>query len=57
MKFIIEDLEFLSRMNQFQLEGRYPDYMQKLYKTYRAKQAKNILDKVNSVRKWLLKEL
>lgn len=52
-----EDAEFLSQINQFQLEGGYPDYLQKLYKTYKAEQTKIILDKVNVLRKWILKEL
>jgi len=44
-------------MNQFQLEGRYPDYTNKLYNTFKAKQTKDILNKVNTLRKWLLKNL
>ena len=51
------DKEFLSQMNQFQLQGRYPDYTQQLYKTYKAVQTKTILDKVNSIRKCLLNNL
>jgi len=57
LELATEDLQFLSQLNQFQLEGRYPDYMQKLYKTYKAERTKIILDKVNAIRKWLLKEL
>ena len=44
-------------MNQFQLEGRYPDYKNTLYKNYKAVRTKNILDKVNLFRKCLLKNL
>jgi HEPN domain-containing protein len=51
------DLEFLSQMNQFQLEGRYPDYTNKLYKVFKAAQTKDILNKVNTLRKCLLKDL
>lgn len=51
------DKQFLSEMNQFQLEGRYPDYMQSIFKTYKAKQTKQILDRVNTLRICLLKEL
>lgn len=51
------DKEFLSQMNQFQLQGRYPDYTRHLYKTYKAVQTKMVLDKVNSIKKWLLNNL
>jgi len=51
------DIEFLGQMNQFQLEGRYPDYANKLYKTFKAEQTKDILNKVNALQKWLLKNL
>lgn len=50
-------IEFLSQMNQFQLEGRYPDYTNKLYNTFKAEQTKEIINKVNKLRKWLLKNL
>jgi len=52
-----EDKEFFRAMNQFQLEGRYPDYKDALYKIYKAANTKKILDKVNITRKWLLKKL
>jgi len=51
------DRKFLSEMNQFQLEGRYPDYMQNIYKIYKSKETKIILDQVNTLRKCLLKKL
>ena len=35
LKLPESDLEFLAVMNQFQLEGRYPDYIQGVYKNYR----------------------
>lgn len=49
--------QFLSEMNQFQLEGRYPDYMHELYKKYKSVQTRKILDQVNTLRKCLLREL
>src|ERR1700733_13857625 len=52
-----EDKDFLVRMNQFQLEGRYPDYQLDLFKKYKAVQTKKILDEVNTMRKCLLKNL
>jgi HEPN domain-containing protein len=51
------DKQFLSEMNQFQLEGRYPDYLQNIYKLYKSKQTKQILEQVNTLRKCLLKKL
>lgn len=52
-----EEMNLLTVMNQFQLEGRYPDYIQGIYKTYKSKQTKEILDKVSKLRKCLLKKL
>lgn len=51
------DLEFLAVMNQFQLEGRYPDYIQGIYKNYKAKQTKKVIERVTIIRKCLLKGL
>lgn len=51
------DKNFLEIMNQFQLEGRYPDYQFELYKKYDAEKTKNILDQVNTLRICLLKNL
>jgi hypothetical protein len=33
-------------MNGFQLEGRYPDYLDKIYKTYKKKNTGEILEPV-----------
>ncbi len=49
--------QFLTEMNQFQLEGRYPDYLNNIYKIYKSKQTKLILEQVNLIRICLLKEL
>ncbi len=51
------DKQFLSEMNQFQLEGRYPDYKNELYKKYKSVNTKKILDEVNRLRTCLLKKL
>ena len=32
-----DQMDFMNIMNNFQLEGRYPDYLDKLFKTYRGK--------------------
>jgi HEPN domain-containing protein len=52
-----DDLEFLVVMNQFQLEGRYPDYVQAIWKSYKGKETKKVIDRVNKIRKCLLKGL
>ena len=57
LKLPDNDLQFLAAMNDFQLEGRYPDYANKLFKMYRQKQTNEVLDKVKDLRKCLLKDL
>ncbi len=52
-----DDMDFLRRINDFQLEGRYPDYLENMNRAYKAKNTKEILDKINLIRKCLLKEL
>ena len=52
-----EDMEFLRRMNNFQLEGRYPDYTRNLSISYREKNTTGILKQVNILRLCLLKKL
>jgi HEPN domain-containing protein len=57
LKISSEDLDFLRKMNTFQLEGRYPDYKQEIFRTYRQQNTALIIKKVNQLRQWLLKEL
>ena len=57
LQFSIQEEDFFAKMDQFQLEGRYPDYQFDLYKKYEAVQTKNILDQVNTLRICLLKNL
>ena len=52
-----EEIDFLRDMNQFQIEGRYPDYKNLLYNTYKSEKTKIILDKVNTMRLCLLNKL
>ena len=52
-----EAIQFFYLMNQFQLEGRYPDYLQDLYKKYKSAQTKKIIDQADIHRKCLLKKL
>lgn len=45
---------FLEKMNSFQIEGRYPDYKNTLYKMCDKKFTENILLQANETRLWLL---
>lgn len=56
-QFDEEILAFLERMNEFQLEGRYPDYQFKIYQVCTREFTEQVLDKVNSIRKCLLESL
>ena len=51
------ELAFLEQMNLFQLEGRYPDYKNKIAKIYDRNKCKLIMSKVNTLIKWLIKNL
>ena len=55
--FTDEEMVFMGRMNDFQLEGRYPDYNNNIYKLYKLKETEPILKEVDKLRKCLLKNL
>ena len=57
IKFSEDDTIFLKKMNDFQLEGRYPDYKEMIYKIYKKENTKEILTQVNTIRTCLLKKL
>lgn len=57
LQFDEETLAFLERMNDFQMEGRYPDYQFKIYQLCTKEFTEQVLDKVNSIRKCLLESL
>lgn len=50
-------LDFMIIMNNFQLEGRYPDYKQLLYKTYKKANTETILKQAKELSKWLQGQL
>ena len=52
-----EQLDFLLVFNDFQLEGRYPDYKLKIYKSCDAITTQNLLEKANKIKIWLLNNL
>ena len=53
IKLAESDMVFMRDMNTFQIEGRYPDYLGKIYKTYNKKFTAEIFEKAKSMRKWL----
>ena len=52
-----EQKAFMVIMNSFQLEGRYPDYLDSLYKLYKKKKTGDILEQVNNFSLWLQQQL
>ena len=48
---------WLERMNDFQLEGRYPDYQFKIYQICTREFTTQILNKVKTIRICLLESL
>lgn len=57
IKYSEEQMNFMLVMNNFQLEGRYPDYKQKLYKTYKKSNTAEILQQAKKHSKWLQEQL
>ncbi|MCH8317423.1 MAG: HEPN domain-containing protein [Bacteroidetes bacterium] len=57
LQFTEEQLAFLKKMNDFQIEGRYPDYMMKIYKICNFEYTKSILQQVKSIKKCLQEKL
>ncbi len=57
LKLEDDDMIFLDRMNDLQLEGRYPEYITNVYKIYKRKETGLILEQVDKIRKCLLKNL
>jgi HEPN domain-containing protein len=48
-----EQTKLLSRINQFQLDGRYPDYKQNMYKIASKTYTEEILIEIESIKTWL----
>ncbi len=55
--FSEDELAFMERMNDFQLEGRYPDYMQKIYTVCTNEYTATILEQVKTIKECLQKKL
>jgi HEPN domain-containing protein len=45
--------EFILRLNRFQLEGRYPDYLTKMRNICNEAFTSQIIDETNNLRLWL----
>jgi len=52
-----EMLMFMGEFNDFQLQGRYPDYMNKIYKVCTKEYTAELLENVKEIRQCLLKML
>jgi HEPN domain-containing protein len=52
-----EQKEFMVIMNNFQLEGRYPDYLDSVYKLYKEKKTQEILAQAEKFSLWLHRQL
>jgi len=52
-----EDLLLLDRMNDFQMEGRYPDYQFMIFKICDQPYTETVLEAVETLRLWLLNQL
>ena len=57
LKINLEQRAFLEKMNVFQLEGRYPDYKNTLYKSCNKKFTQEIITQAKDIRLWLLNSL
>ncbi len=57
LTFTDEELLFLAKMNDLQLEGRYPDYIKNIYKIYKQKETTLLLKEADKIRKCILKKL
>ena len=52
-----DDIMFLGKMNELQLEGRYPEYTTNIYNLYKQKETTIILEKIKKIRICLLNKL
>lgn len=51
------DLLFLDKMNDYQMEGRYPDYQFLIFKICDRQHTETLLAEVEKIRLWLLNQL
>ena len=48
-----EQLRLLSQVNQFQIEGRYPDYKMTMFKIATENYTQNLLNEIQLLKEWL----
>jgi hypothetical protein len=49
----LEDSDFLTVVNSWNIRGRYPDYTSRLYQNTTDKYLKEQIEKVQKLKKWL----
>ena len=52
-----DDILFMGKMNELQLEGRYPEYTTNIYNLYKNKETSIIIERINKLRICLLNKL
>ncbi|MBA4407230.1 DNA-binding protein [bacterium] len=52
-----EHSEFLLNLNRFQLEGRYPDYINEMHRICDNKFTTEMIEKIKQIRLWLIEKL
>lgn len=57
LTFSESEKRFLEKMNDFQIEGHYPEYINNIYKIYKEKQTTIILEQVQELITCLLENL
>lgn len=57
LAFSAADLLFLDKMNDYQMEGRYPDYQFLIFKICDRQHTETLLVEVEKIRLWLLSQL
>ncbi len=57
LDFNMDEIKYLEKINDFQIEGRYPDYLMKINKITNLSFTKSILDKIKTIRKCLIEKL
>ncbi|NOZ63904.1 MAG: HEPN domain-containing protein [Caldiserica bacterium] len=57
LSFSLEDLEFLKKVNEFNIQARYPDKKFSFYKICTKEFAEKFFNRIKEFYKWLLKEI
>ncbi|MBI5914758.1 MAG: HEPN domain-containing protein [Bacteroidetes bacterium] len=57
LEFKADDLLFLDKMNDYQMEGRYPDYNFTIYQICTLEFTAQILEEIKRLQAWLINQL